>query len=216
MNQLPVETPPPQTAERRPDAQLTRPVDRLSLVRESASAIIPYISYGAKRLGKTGIIGVSLLFFSAIAFVSGNLPLRQQLAAQAVELDSARTLAVDRRSGALADTPQQQAARFIESLPTEHDVPDIMTGIVTIAATAGIELERGSYELTPADSGAISRYQMSLPVTGSYPEVRKFVENVLATVPAITLENMRIERDVVSNRIIAADLKFSILLGGAR
>ncbi len=215
MNQLPVESAPLLTVEKQPEAQLPGSAAILSLVRESVSAMIPYISYGANRLGKTGIIGVSLLICSAITFVSGNLPLRQQLATQAAELDSARTLAVDRRSGNLADTPQQEAAKFVKSLPTARDVPGIIAGIVAVAATAGIELERGSYELLSADADAISRYQMSLPVTGGYPEVRKFIEDVLASVPAISLENMRIERDAVSNRVIAADLKFAILLGGA-
>jgi Tfp pilus assembly protein PilO len=197
------------------DAQLPADKARSPLARVSASAIVPYLAFGASRLGKTGIVGVSLLICSTIVFFASNLPLRDALSEKAAQLEAARDLASDKRSGLVAETPRQQAQNFVERLPSPSDIPEIMASVVAIAATAGIELDRGSYDLVSADPDAISRYQMSLPVTGSYPEVRKFIEDVLAAEPAISLEKMRIERDAVTDQVIAADLMFAILLGGA-
>jgi hypothetical protein len=196
----------------------TRPlsvVSTLATIRTSASTIVPYVTYGANRLGKLGIAGLSLCIFSVIAFVSSNVPLRQELASQESDLNTVRLDAADRRAGKVADTPQRQASKFVGSLPTPNDVPRIMGSIVAVAAATGIELKRGSYEFVTGSGDSIAQYQMSLPVTGSYPQVRQFVENVLATVPAISLEGMRLERDKVADQVIAADLKFSILLGGS-
>lgn len=214
MNGMPVETTPNPEVKKTRNTNLPGTTGIPSIVRNAAAAVVPYVSYGANRLGGIGIIGVALLICSAMAFITANIPLRQQLAVQEATLDSARTIAAEQRSGIAVDTPQQQAEEFVSSLPNARDVPDILTGIVAVAATTGLELQRGTYELVMADGDAISRYQMSLPVAGSYPKVRRFIEDVLATMPTVALESMRIERDEVSNQIIAADLKFSILLGG--
>ncbi len=183
-------------------------------MRETTSAIVPYLSYGAKRLGHLGVLGISLCVFSLIAFVSGNLALRQQVGDQAAELVAARQTVADSALNGPDLTPAVHAGQFVESLPGRSDVPQIMGSVVTVAAASGIELSRGNYEYVESDDGAIARYRMTLPVSGSYPQVRQFIENLLATVPAIALDNMRIERDNVSDQVIAADLRFTVLLEG--
>lgn len=188
----------------------TRTVRR---IRESSAAIVPYISYGAQRLGRLGVVGVALFMFSVIAFTSGNLSLREQVRNQAADLENARQEPSDSKSREVDTSPTMQANRFVKSLPGRSDVPQIMGSVVAIAAAAGLELERGSYEYVGSGDDAISRYRMSFPVTGSYPQVRQFVENLLATVPAIALDNVRIERDSISDQVIAADLQFTVLLG---
>lgn len=188
---------------------------RTSLLRSTASTVLLYGSYSANRLGKMGVVGFSLVFFSVVVFVSSNLPLRQNLASQVAELNVVRGAAANQRSGTVLETPQLRAATFVENLPTVTDMPRIMSGIVAVAATTGIELERGTYEFVAADGDAIARYQVTLPISGTYPKVREFVENVLASAPSVALESMRIERGKVSDQVISADLKFSILLGGA-
>jgi Tfp pilus assembly protein PilO len=172
------------------------------------------LSYSAQRIGKTGIVGLALVIFSAITFISGNLPLRQQYADRSAELAVARKDASDLRAGTVAETPELKATRFVDGLPTIDDVPIVLGGIVTVAAASGLELEQGTYEYVAADGSSIARYQMTLPVVGTYPEIREFVEDVLATAPAVSLDSLRIERGAVSEATITADLKFSILLGG--
>jgi len=181
-------------------------------VRESTSAIVPYLSYAAQRLGHLGVVGLSLCVFSLIAFTSGNLALHQQVSDQAANLVVAREAVANNAMRDSDPSPAAAAGRFVDSLPGRNEVPQIMGSVVAVAATAGIELERGSYEYVSSGDGAIARYRMSLPVNGSYPQVRQFIENLLATVPAIALDNMRIERDNISDQVIAADLRFTVLL----
>ena len=218
MNELPAETAIQTVAtELKPVANegAERPVASIVLrLKESGAAVVPYLNYGAQRLGHVGIVGLSLVIFSLIAFVSGNVPLRQQVSDQAAELVLAREAAAANKKPGSNRSPQAHAGRFVDSLPGRRDIPQIMGSIVTIAAASGIELARGSYEYAGPDGGAIGRYRMALPINGSYPQVRMFVENLLAAEPAISLDNMRIERDSVSNQVIAADLRFSVLLEG--
>ncbi|MDH5620462.1 MAG: type 4a pilus biogenesis protein PilO [Gammaproteobacteria bacterium] len=187
---------------------------RIATFKSATSAIVPYASYYADRIGRTGVVGLSLCVLSLVAFVSANMPLRQQVAEQAAVLEAARLHAAESTSGSVAISPGQEAAQFVRQLPSVDDLPLVMGSIVSIAATTGIELERGSYEYIEADGAGIARYEMSLPVIGTYPEVRQFVENVLASNSAIALEGMRIERSKVSEQRISADLRFTVLLGG--
>lgn len=181
-------------------------------VRESTSAIVPYLSYAAQRLGHLGVVGLALGIFSLIAFTSGNLALHRQVSEQMADLAVARAVVATDAGHGPDPSPAAAAGRFVDSLPGRNEVPQIMGSVVAVAATAGIELERGSYEYVNPDEGAIARYRMTLPINGSYPQVRQFIENLLATVPAIALDNMRIERDTISDEVIAADLRFTVLL----
>lgn len=198
-----------------PQPILSRGSTAVSKLQQSRATVVPYLHYGAQRLGRFGIVGLTLCVFSLITIASTNIPMRQQLALQSAELDSARAEAAEARRPGTIQSPQQQATSFVSKLPTRNNVPEIMATIVSVATASGIKLERGSYEYIATDTDTIARYEMSLPVTGSYPQVKEFVENVLATVPSIALDSMRIERGDIADSVIAADLKFSILLGGA-
>jgi hypothetical protein len=196
----------------------TPPVQRVSpavnLFHQSTSTIVPYLSHGAQRIGRLGVVGVSLCVFSVIAFLSNNVPLREQLQYQSDALETARTAAAQQHNPGVAQSPRQQAAGFFDSLPTRIEMPQVMAKIVAVSVAAGIELERGDYEYVPPDSGSIARYQLTLPVRGSYPQVRQFIEGTLTAVPAMALDSMRVERSKVSDQVIAADLQFSVMLGG--
>jgi len=176
--------------------------------------ILPYLHYGAERLGKSGIIGIALAVFSLFVFISANLPLHQQVSLQAEQLEQARVAGRSSQGHEAVPTPQLRASRFVAALPGRNDVPRVLGSVVAVAAATGIELEQGRYELVAGDAGGIDRYEMAIPVVGTYPQIRQFVENVLAREPGVTLDSMRLERSSVADTTVAADLRFSILLGG--
>ena len=182
----------------------------------SVSSIVPYARYGAQKIGPAGIVGLSLCIFSIVAFLSANGPLRESIATQESALEGARVAAGNQRVSRDRNDPAADVRQLVSQLPSRNDLPQILGQIVTVAAAAGLSLERGSYEFTTTESGSISRYQLDLPVRGSYPQVRQFVENTLATVPVVALESMRVERNDVSNQSISAELQFAVLVGSGR
>ena len=182
-------------------------------LREAASIAVVYANYGAQRLGRLGIAGVALMLFSMVTFFSGNVRLHQQLEYESQSLAAIRESGQENSAEPVARTPAQQASRFVHSLPTRNEIPNIIASVAAVAAASGIELVQGSYEYVPTDNDSLGRYRMSIPVTGSYPKIREFVENTLATVPAVSLDGLRVERDSVSEQVIRADLRFSVLLG---
>lgn len=179
----------------------------VTALRIRAKGLLPYVDYGVQRLGRSGITGLALLVFSVVFVLSTNAPLRteQQALRAAVERVGGHA------SGPVA-TPAAQVDSFVHSLPRQADLPRVTAQLFEQAKTAGIELERGTYELLPARAGQLARYRISYPVKGTYPAVRQFIDGALLVAPAVALESMRVERPNVADPRIEADLRFEVML----
>jgi Pilus assembly protein, PilO len=186
----------------------------LSKLRNRTSLMVPYARYGAQKIGPIGVIGLSLCIFSLATLFSTNGPLHQQVSSKTIDLESARQIASGANRDELPDMQAASAKKLVNELPSRNDLPQIMGQIVTIAAASGISLERGNYDFSTTDASDVARYSLSLPVRGTYPQVRQFVENTLAAVPVLALEGMRFERNEVAEQSIAADLEFAVFVGG--
>jgi Tfp pilus assembly protein PilO len=180
------------------------------------SSLLPFLRYGADRIGPAGIIGVALCFFALVASISATGPLKAQAAAQRSELDALRSHTRQATASEQGNETQQNARRLVDELPARNDLPQILGRIFAIASEAGLSLEKGGYDFSDSRSNAISFYRLSLPVRGSYPQVRRFIENTLASMPVIALERLRFDRSEVSDEIIAADLEFAVLVRNER
>lgn len=66
--------------------------------------------------------------------------------------------------------------------------------LVAAAQRAGLGLERADYSLGAATAGALTRVEATLPLTGSYAGVRRFVAEVLNELPHAALESLQLER----------------------
>lgn len=177
-----------------------------------ARSIVPYMHYGVRKLGRSGVIGIALCAFSAALLISSVMPLRQQVALQENELADARALHRQKpdvaRSGSRAGTVDQ----LVRNFPSRDDLPEVLRQIVVVAGAAGLALETGSYEVTGTEADSIDRYRLKLPIRGTYPEIRQFIENTLAALPAVALESMQVQRNEVADSIVSADLQFAVLV----
>jgi Tfp pilus assembly protein PilO len=102
------------------------------------------------------------------------------------------------------------------SLPNRSELPVIVGKVFTLAGAAQVTLDRGKYEVAPLRSGQLAQYRMTFPVKGSYPNIREFIDSVLATVPSAALEGMRVERKSVGEESVSADLRFAIFVRNNR
>jgi Tfp pilus assembly protein PilO len=84
----------------------------------------------------------------------------------------------------------------------------------------GLRLNRGDYKFTQIKQGQIagnqyaSRYEIVLPVTGQYVQIRQFIANVLQSQPALALSSVKIQRDNTLATNVEARLVFVLFLQG--
>jgi Tfp pilus assembly protein PilO len=93
--------------------------------------------------------------------------------------------------------------------------PDWLGKIHAAARSKGLALRSGEYRLERAADQRFARYQITLPVVGSYAQIRGFVGQVLADVPAAALEDITLRRESASSPSLEARIRLTLYLGGA-
>jgi len=171
----------------------------------AAGQLLPRAQYRIARLGTVGQVGLAALAAAAVLAVSALLPAQRAL--QTLTADLART-----RQSPVAASAAAGAPRLLASLPTREQMPTVIGQMFAEAKASGVSLDTGHYVYTAAKGGAIARYELEFPVKASYPDIRKFIDRTLATVPSAALGKLRLERKAVGDAVVAADVVFVVFV----
>jgi Tfp pilus assembly protein PilO len=164
------------------------------------------------RLGRAGSVGFALLALAA-GFYAGTLyPEQRRLAGLQRELTDLRLLAAgpakdERRSAA------NDLAAFYAFFPMPDELPEILDTVFRAAKRQSLTLERGEYRVTRPAAGGMFQYQLTFPVRGSYPQIRKFIDGALAELTALSLESVQFERQKIGESVIDAKVTLAVHLG---
>ena len=115
-----------------------------------------------------------------------------------------------------ASASGDRLANFYAFFPPLNSTPDWLRRIFALAEAQGLRLEAGEYKLTRERDLQLSRYELNLPVRGSYAQIREFVAQVLTEVPASSLDELRLKRDDPSSSTVEARIKLTLYLGGEK
>jgi len=163
-----------------------------------------------KRLGLTGFLGAALLMFAVIHFLSAALPERERIAALSDEVSRFGTAApsTDPRPG----DPGQDLETFYRYFEKSASVSGALTGLHDAVADSGLAFEAAQYRLARDSSLRLARYEVTVPLRGTYAQVRSFVAALLERLPQVALEDVAIKRDSVGAASIEARLRLSIYM----
>jgi Tfp pilus assembly protein PilO len=164
-----------------------------------------------RSMGWPAIGGLALAVFAAGLYLSSVAPLQAQveeLRAQVRQLEE-RVGAAPARSARSHD-PDAQLATFYDGLPLARQAPEVVRRLHSHARESGLMLERGDYRPLPDPSGRLLRYQIQLPVRGSYPQVKAFLARALRT-PGLALDGVGFQRDE-NSQALEAQLRFTVFL----
>lgn len=170
----------------------------------------------AARLGWRGIVGIVLIVAAIGFWLAALRPMQEQgqvLREQVSELRA--RLRAGGESTAPVQTRSGQLDAFYGFFPRIDTLPDWIGRIHVAAARNGLVLETGEYQLERQKDARLARYQITLPVKGTYPQLRGFVAEVLEKVPAAGLEDVVIKREAIGVPMLDAQLRFVVYLGGA-
>ena len=168
-----------------------------------------------EQLGWQGMSGIALLALAGAFQMLALQPLEQEVTFMRSHLDAAHTRTSMQGSNFNLLAHQNELGAFFDSLPDEKDVTDILASIYAIAEASGVGLTQAEYH---PDSNAQPRveYVMAFPVQGEYANIRYFVLRVLADHPAIALDQLRFQRDKISNPMLKAEIRFTLFLRQVR
>jgi Tfp pilus assembly protein PilO len=135
-------------------------------------------------LGTTGIAALCLLAAAAAfsSFVLGPLQARG-------------TLMQEKLSKKTTTQPgSDKVAAVYEYLKKDEDTTDWLAKLHGIGAATGVQLRSASYR-TQQTEGRIERYEIVLPASGSYAQIRDFLKRALAEVPVLSLDQLTLRRE---------------------
>jgi hypothetical protein len=159
------------------------------------------------RLGKVGMAGALLMVASLIYDSAVVQPRKLALGEQLLRNQRAQQEAAARQARA-SQAPAGEAGQ-----PALAPVAAAaLRRLFDAADQAGLELDRGEYRLTEIKEAHLRRYQLSLPVSGGYPEIRAFVTQALNADPALALNAIQLRRDRIESPDLEGLLNFTLYL----
>ncbi|MGE5639340.1 MAG: hypothetical protein ACM30H_04540 [Clostridia bacterium] len=163
-------------------------------------------------LGRTGQLALILLVLSGVFYKAAVEPLQgraQRLAAE-----------VERQAGRQDGTGDARAAgtagkldTFYQYLRRDERTTDWLAKLYAIGQATGVELRAGDYRMLPAGekgAGKIERYEITLPVTGTYAQMRDFLKRSLEEIPVLSLDQVSLKRETRNDGAVHAELKLTL------
>jgi Tfp pilus assembly protein PilO len=78
-----------------------------------------------------------------------------------------------------------------------------------IGTATGVQLKSASYRTQPLE-GRIVRYEIVLPVAGSYPQIREFLKRSLAEIPVLSIDRLTLKRESRNDGALQAELRITL------
>ena len=154
------------------------------------------------RIGSAGVGAIGLL---AAALLFSNFMVKP-LEQKNLSLQEAAT-----RQGRKADAGQsgEKVAAVYEYLRKEEDTTDWLAKLHGIGTATGIQMRTASYRTQPTE-GRIVRYEIVLPVAGSYGQIRDFLKRAALEIPVLSIDQVTLKKDEKKGGAIHAEMRLTL------
>ena len=162
-----------------------------------------------KSAGKTSLV----LFLASAVVIAANLILT--FTVTAAQEDETRLLG-EMVSGlkGVSGSPLAQAVSDIEvftgRMPNEKGLPKALASIFDIARKNGLNIPSGDYAPETVSEAGISKYTISFPVEGSYPEIKKFIYGIENMNVPVVVEDIAFSRSKGTSGAIELKIRLSV------
>jgi Tfp pilus assembly protein PilO len=157
-------------------------------------------------------VTVAILVLVALFWIVALAPLQR-------EVDEAQARQRTQRDGQLrnadidrAGDPKERLSRFYSYFAGPEALAGQLTRLHALARESGLEFRRAEYRMTAAGEQRLARYQIVIPVEGSYRAIRRFAARTLEEMPAFALSQVKFQRKRISEGTAEAQIIFTMYL----
>ena len=166
------------------------------------------------RISREAALGLGLIVLCLVFYLAAVRPAQSHLDQLHADMrslheqiqNSARALQANR------ETPSEQLLAFYKFFPGASSSPVWLDKIYSAARRQHLTLDQGEYRPAQEKTGRLMRYQITLPVRGSYLQLRNFLAAVLTDVPIASLDHISFERRKIGDQAIDAKIKLTLYL----
>ena len=159
---------------------------------------------------EVGLLGIASLVLIAcgVAFQAAVL---RPLEARRDALEQRISQGVAPGRGGQSDAaPGASLPRFYRFFESGEDAPTQLARLHGIGKAAGLDLRSAQYRIDKGGS-RIVRYEITLPLSGSYAQIRSFLTNALAEIPVLSLDQVSLKKDRLDGPVLA-DVRMTLHL----
>lgn len=156
-------------------------------------------------LGSLGVAGAVLLaaaaafhFLVLAPMEAKNQLLKERLARQAPRAEPAQ-----------AGSTAGKVIAVYQFLQKEEETTDWLAKLHGIGTATGVHLKAANYRSQQTD-GRIVRYEIVLPLAGSYPQIRDFLKRSLAEIPVMSIDQLTLKRESRNDGAVQAELRLTL------
>jgi Tfp pilus assembly protein PilO len=160
-----------------------------------------------RQFGVPGIVGVVALVLAAGVWIGVQMPAEREAAS--LLRTKVRQLSEARSASAQASNQRDPRDLARESMPGERERAAVVRKVLALAEANRLVVERSDYTLA-AEEPRLQRLRMTLPLGGSYGQVRQFVGQLLNRMPNVALDSLQIDRPTSGPSELQTTVRLSI------
>lgn len=167
-----------------------------------------------RPLGWMGATGAALLAVAGWLSLF-EIPAAQQRLATA-QSDTAVRLRQRAETAAVEagrPRPADQLAAFYRFFPADGSLRPSLETVYALARREGLQLDAGEYRVSKEAPGRLTQHEVMLPLRGSYPQIRRFLDAVLTSIPSAALQHVQFERKSVGDAMVSARVRLLLFIG---
>lgn len=170
------------------------------------------------RAGWLGAAGAALAMLALAEALTVAHPAAVEVADLEAQVLRLRESPRSRREipGGPAEDAASQLEAFERFFPPQSEINRVVAELHEAAKQEKLALERGEYRLAEEQGLRLLRYQVTLPVKGSYGSIRGFLRRVLREMPSVSVDGVSLQRQHAGEEAIEAQVRLSVFYRGAR
>lgn len=158
------------------------------------------------------LCSLAALALAALLLAAVVTPLERR--AQSLEREVARAAREAPAQGFTrvgAASPEASIAAFYRYFERAENTVEWLAKLQGMARAAGLELRSADYRLAESRQ-RLRRYQLTLPVSGTYTQVRAFLESALQAIPVLSLDQVSFRRRSANETRVEAEIVLTLHL----
>jgi Tfp pilus assembly protein PilO len=160
-----------------------------------------------QRLGAAGVLGLGVLVFCVLFYISGVLPVERELTSQQMTAERVKARAPVQLAS--AGDQGEELRRFYASFPAVDELPAELERVYALARDASLQIQQAEYRLEPRGA-ALLAYRVTFPIRGTYGQIRQFVSAILRDMPIASIDALSFERKSAGDAQLETQVRLTI------
>jgi Tfp pilus assembly protein PilO len=163
-------------------------------------------------LGWQGVAGIGLALGALLSFAAVVAPMEASLNQIRSQAALPRKASDKAAQSLQAADPATQLNALYNAFPADDALPGLLAKLHEIAKAHGLALQQADYRGADERGRQIGQYRISVPSTTTYPQLKSFLADVLATLPNLSLDQLSLQRRAPAEEKIEVQMQFTLYL----